>query len=101
MGFHIVDILIVAAIGLALFGSKTLQSMAKDAGKVVGQAKNAKDKLMADVPLEEISKITNTMPQVPTNSRQAIQMLMKSEEKQEHSEKSSERVIASEASTEA
>lgn len=78
MGFHLVDILIVAAIGLALFGPKALQSMARNTGRGFGQVKEAKDKLLADLPMEDISKVTgqiSKLPQIPLNSRQAIQML--------------------------
>jgi Sec-independent protein translocase protein TatA len=81
MGLHIVDIIIVAAIGLALFGSKALQSAAHEAGKTMGQAKQAKDKIMAEVPLDEITRIKGNIPQIPLNSRQAVQMLMDSDEK--------------------
>ena len=76
MGFHFVDLIVIAAIGLALFGPKALQSMARSAGKGVGQAKSMKDKVMSEIPLEEITKITDQIPQVPLNSRQAIQMLL-------------------------
>jgi Sec-independent protein translocase protein TatA len=76
MGFHFVDLIIIAAIGLALFGPKALQSMARSAGKGVGQAKTMKDKVMSELPMEEITKITDQIPQVPLNSRQAIQMLI-------------------------
>jgi Sec-independent protein translocase protein TatA len=76
MGFHFVDLIVIAAIGLALFGPKALQSMARSAGKGVGQAKAMKDKVMSEMPLEEITKITDQIPQVPLNSRQAIQMLL-------------------------
>jgi Sec-independent protein translocase protein TatA len=76
MGFHFLDILIIAAIGLALFGPKTLQSMARSAGKGAGQARAMKDKLMADIPVDEITKVTEHIPQVPLNSRQAAQMLL-------------------------
>lgn len=82
MGFHLVDILIVAAIALALFGPKALQSMARNAGRGVGQAKDVKDKLLSDLPMEDISKVTgqiSKLPQIPLNSRQAIQMLVASE----------------------
>jgi|SRR5579885_1777770 Sec-independent protein translocase protein TatA len=82
MGFHLVDILIVAAIGLALFGSKTLQSMARNTGRGFGQVKEVKDKLLADLPMEDISKVTgqiSKLPQIPLNSRQALQMLVTSE----------------------
>jgi len=81
MGLHFVDMIIVAAIALALFGPKALQSVAREAGKTAGQAKQAKDKIMAEVPLDEVTKIKDNMPQVPLNSRQALQMLMDSDEK--------------------
>jgi TatA/E family protein of Tat protein translocase len=81
MGLHIVDIIVIAAIGLALFGSKKLQSAARDAGKAVGQAKQMKEKVMAEVPLDEITQVKDNIPQVPLNSRQALQMLMESDEK--------------------
>jgi Sec-independent protein translocase protein TatA len=81
MGLHFVDMIIVAAIGLALFGSKTLQSAAREAGKTVGQAKQVKEKVMAEVPLDEITKVKDHIPQVPLNSRQALQMLMDTDEK--------------------
>jgi Sec-independent protein translocase protein TatA len=76
MGLHLVDIIIVAAIGLALFGPKALQSVARNAGKGAGQAKAAKDRLMAEIPVDEITKVTEHIPQVPLNSRQAAQMLL-------------------------
>lgn len=82
MGLHIVDLIVVAAIGLALFGSKSLQSVAREAGKTVGQAKQAKEKVMAEVPLvDEITKVKEHIPQVPLNSRQALQMLMDTDKK--------------------
>ena len=69
-------LIVIAAIGLAIFGPKALQSIARSTGKSVGQAKSMKDKVMSEIPLEEITKITNQLPQVPLNSRQAIQMLL-------------------------
>ncbi|HLI87192.1 MAG TPA: twin-arginine translocase TatA/TatE family subunit [Ktedonobacteraceae bacterium] len=76
MGFHLVDILIIAAIGLALFGPRALQSMARSAGRSAGHARAIKDKLMSEIPVDEISKVTEHIPQVPLNSRQAAQMLL-------------------------
>lgn len=73
---HFLDLLIIAGIGLALFGPKALQSMARNAGKGVGQAKMMKDKVMAEFPMEDITRITEYIPRVPLNSRQAIQMLV-------------------------
>lgn len=79
-GFHILDLVIIAIIGLALFGPKALQSIARNAGKGLGQAKEAKEKVMAELPMEEISKVTQ---KVPMNAQQAIQMLMTPEKEKE------------------
>ena len=76
MGFHFVDILVVALGALALFGPKTLQSIAKSAGKGAAQAKEMKDKLMAELPMDEVSKLREGIPQVPLNSRDAVRMLI-------------------------
>src|ERR1041384_2591486 len=81
MGFHFVDILIIAAVGLILFGPKALQSLARNAGKGVGQAKDMKDKFMAELPMDEINKMRDFIPQVPLNSQQAVQMLLSSDKK--------------------
>jgi Sec-independent protein translocase protein TatA len=105
MGGHLVDILIVAGIALAIFGPKALQSMARSAGKGVAQAKDMKEKLMSDLPMEDIAKITNSIPQVPLNSRQAVGMLLASdnedEKKAKTSEKSSTKKVEEEKSPEA
>jgi len=82
MGFHMPELIILIGIALALFGPKTLQSVARSAGKGVSQAKNAKDKLMAELPMEEIAKVTESIPQVPLNPQQAVRMLMTSEQKE-------------------
>ena len=79
-GFHILDLVIIAIIGLALFGPKALQSIARNAGKSVGQAKTAKEKVMAELPLEELSKMAH---KVPMNPQQAIQMLITPENEKE------------------
>jgi len=75
-GFHIFDLIVIALIGLAIFGPKALQSMARGAGKGLGQAKEAKDKLMSELPLEEIAKVSHKIPKVPLNTQEAIQMLL-------------------------
>ena len=79
-GFHILDLVVIVVIGLALLGPKALQSIARSAGKGVGQAKAAKDKLMTELPLEELSKVSQ---KVPTNPQQAIQMLITPEKKEQ------------------
>ncbi len=79
-GFHILDLVIIAIIGLALFGPKALQSIARNAGKSVGQAKSAKEKVMAELPMEELSKVAQ---KVPMNPQQAIQMLITPEKEKD------------------
>ena len=81
MGFHFLDMAIIAGVILVLFGPKTLQSLARSAGKSVNQAKAMKDKVMSELPVEEISKMAKQLPQVPLNSRQAIQMLLNTDKK--------------------
>ena len=79
---HIIDILVIAGVVLALFGPKMLQSIAHDAGKGVGKAKEMKDTLMSDLPMEDIHNMTKNVPRVPLNSRQALGMLMASNDEQ-------------------
>jgi Sec-independent protein translocase protein TatA len=76
MGFHIFDLIVIAVIGLAIFGPKALQSMARSTGKGLGQAKEMKDKLMSELPLEEISKVSQKIPRVPLNTQEALHMLL-------------------------
>jgi Sec-independent protein translocase protein TatA len=76
MGMHLVDVLVVALIGLALLGPKMLESVARNAGKGVSQAKDMKDKIMAELPMEEVSKFSENIPSVPLNSRDAVRMLI-------------------------
>jgi len=76
MGMHLPELIVLVGIALAIFGPKTLNSMARNAGKGVSQVKNAKDKLMAELPMEEIARVTESIPQVPLNPQQAVRMLM-------------------------
>ncbi len=83
-GFHILDLVVIAIIGLAIFGPKALQSIARSAGKGLGQAKVAKDKVMAELPLEELSKAAQ---KVPMNTQQAIHMLITTDKEKEPEKK--------------
>ena len=87
MGFHMLDLVVVLLIGLALFGPKALQSMARSAGKGVREAKVMKDKVMAELPLEEISEVSRHMSRVPTSPQQAVQMLITQESVEKSTEK--------------
>lgn len=97
MSGHFLEILIIAVIGLALFGPKALQSAARSAGKGVGQAKQMKDKIMSELPMEDVSKVAEQIPQVPRNSRQAIQMLIAPAENKPQETKPAEKLQEAEA----
>ncbi len=87
MGFHMLDLVVVLLIGLALFGPKALQSMARSAGKGVKEAKVMKDKVMAELPLEEISEVSRHISRVPTSPQQAVHMLITQESVEKSTEK--------------
>lgn len=78
MGFHPLDLIVIVGIALLIFGPKTLQSISHTAGRGMGQAKEMKDKLLADLPIEELSRINNTISQIPTSPQQVAQKLMSS-----------------------
>ena len=91
-GLHILDLIVVLAIAMLIAGPKAVQSLSRKAGKGVGQAKTMKDKVLAELPMEDISEITNTFSKIPTNPQQAVQKLLlpgqenkKSEAKKESS----------------
>lgn len=78
MGFHPLELLLIAGVALLIFGPKTLQSLAHKAGRGVNQVKDAKDKLLADLPMEDIHKISQTVSQIPLSPQQAAQKLLSS-----------------------
>jgi Sec-independent protein translocase protein TatA len=91
-GFHLLDLVVILVIGLLVAGPKALQSISRNAGKGVGQAKTMKDKVMAELPMEEVSKISQTISKIPLSPQQAVQMLLAPEQekkKQEAKEESS------------
>lgn len=88
LGFHWFELLIIAGIALIIMGPKTMQSMARNAGKGVSQAKNVKEQMLAEVP-EEITQISKQIARVPLSPQQAVQMLMTPEKEQSSSSKKS------------
>ena len=80
MGFHALDWLIILAIGLLIFGPKAIQSVARNAGKTVGQAKEAKDKLLAELPMEELNSVRENISRIPMSPQQAAMMLLTPEQ---------------------
>ena len=81
-GFHFIDLIVILVIGLLIAGPKALQSMSRSAGKGMGQAKTMKDKVLAELPVDELSEMSQKIPKIPLNAQQAVQMLLTPE--QEH-----------------
>lgn len=79
-GFHLLDLLVILVIGLLIAGPKALQSMSRNAGKGVGQAKTMKDKVLAELPVEELSEMSQKISRIPLNAQQAVQMLLTPEQ---------------------
>ena len=85
-GLHLLDLIVILAIVLLIAGPKALQSISRNAGKGVGQAKTMKDKVMAELPMEEISEISNTFSKIPLSPQQAVQKLLLPEQENKKSE---------------
>ena len=94
--FHFVDLIVILVIGLLIAGPKALQSMSRSAGKGMGQAKAVKDKVLSEVPMEEISELSQ---KIPLNPQQAVQMLL-TPEQEENKEKEERKESSSPSSTE-
>ena len=90
-GFHFIDLIVILAIGLLIAGPKALQSMSRNAGKGIGQAKNMKDKVMSELPVEELSEMSQKIPKIPLSPQQAVQMLLTSE-LEKNQEKNKEKI---------
>ena len=99
-GLHIIDLIVVLAIAMLIVGPKAVQSLSRKAGKGVGQAKNMKDKVMAELPVEDISEITSTFSKIPTSPQQAVQKLLLPEQENKQSEVKKESSPSSSTSTE-
>ncbi len=87
IGFHGLDLIIILAIGLLIMGPKAIQSISRQAGKTVGQAKTAKDKLLSELPMEELEKVRNTVSHIPLSPQQAVQMILTPEQEKKQAEK--------------
>jgi TatA/E family protein of Tat protein translocase len=83
MGFHPLDMLVILVIGLLIFGPKAIQSVARNAGKTVGQAKEAKDKLLAELPMEELNSVREHIGRIPMSPQQAAMMLLTPDQQRE------------------
>lgn len=89
-GFHLIDLIVILVIGLLIAGPKALQSISRNAGKGVGQAKTAKDKVMAELPMEEISEMQKTFSKIPLSPQQAVQKLLLPEQEKKQTETNKE-----------
>ena len=85
-GLHILDLIVILAIAMLIVGPKAVQSLSRKAGKGVGQAKTMKDKIMAELPMDDISEITSTFSKIPTSPQQAVQKLLLPEQENKQPE---------------
>lgn len=90
MGFHPLDMLVILVIGLLIFGPKAVQSVARNAGKTMGQAKEAKDKLLAELPMEELNSVREHIARIPMSPQQAAMMLLTPEQQHEQEQQRKE-----------
>src|SRR5579864_7829718 len=98
MGLHLLDIIIVVGVALLIFGPKTLQSISHKAGRGMGQAKDVKEKLLAELPMDDLAKVNETVSQIPLSPQQAARKLITAsflldEKKSEPAKKAAEEVI--------
>jgi len=91
MGFHPLDWLVILAIGLLIFGPKAIQSVARNAGKTVSHAKEAKDKLLAELPMEELNSVRENIARIPMSPQQAAIMLLTPEQQREQDKQKTEK----------
>lgn len=77
-GFHALDLIVIVGIALLIFGPKTLQSISRNAGRGLGQAKEAKNRLLADLPMEDLAQVSQTVSQIPLSPQQAARKLITS-----------------------
>ena len=85
-GLHLLDLIVILAIGLLIAGPKALQSISHKAGKGVGQAKTIKDKVMAELPMEEVTEIKKTLSKIPLSPQKAVQKLLLPEQENKQPE---------------
>src|SRR5437764_1538964 len=78
MGFHALDWVIILVVALAIFGPRALQSVARNAGKTMGQAKTVKDKVIYELPIEELSEVLRYNPRNQMNTHQSIDIILSS-----------------------
>ena len=94
MGFHPLDWLVILVIGVLIFGPKAVQSMAHNAGKTVSHAKEAKDKLLAELPMEELNTVRDHISRIPMSPQQAAMMLLTPEQQREQEKQKQEVSLA-------
>ncbi len=90
MGFHALDWVIILVIGLVILGPKTVQSLSRSAGKTVGRAKEAKDKVLSELPVEELNSVRTNISRIPLSPQQAVTMLLTPEQPKKEQEKQEE-----------
>ena len=78
-GFHFSSLIVVLVIGLAIAGPKALQSMSRHVGRHVSQTRAMKEQAMAELPLEEIDGLSQSISKMPLSPQQALLKLLTAE----------------------
>lgn len=77
-GFHPLDLLVIVGIALLLFGPKTVQSLARSTGHGVHRAKATKEKVLVELPVEELAQVSKVVSHIPLSPQQAARKLISS-----------------------
>ena len=77
-GFHPIDLLVIVGIALLILGPKTVQSIARSTGRGIHQAKEAKKKVLASFPVEDVVQISKAVSHIPLSPQQAARKLIHS-----------------------
>lgn len=80
------EILLIALVGLALFGPKALQSLARNAGKGVAQMGQIKNKVIDDLAVDDLRGMASSINTI-RNPRKAMTALLLSENEEQQNVK--------------
>lgn len=75
-GIHVSGLIVALVVALAIVGPKTQQAVSRHVGKRVGQARVMREKVMAELPLEEIAGLSQSISKLPLSPQQALQRML-------------------------
>ena len=77
-GFHPLDFFVIVGIALLIFGPKTVQSIARSTGRGVHRAREAKEKVLSEFPVEDFAQMSKIVSHIPLSPQQAARKLISS-----------------------